>query len=200
MDIKSVANIGDTVFYLVPILRETCPVCCGKKQINVILPGDIEKTYDCPECKGKGKIKNKHPFKYAMQRGIIKTIDIIVNDENTTFTYLAEKDSGELKYLCENDCFFTKEDAEKELEFRNLDRPTIPIDQIKIPGCYAKTIPATEKLMQRINEYRVNHRPDMEIYVDENYNLFDGYTAYLIYKMFGHTEIPVVIFPNKKTA
>jgi len=200
MDIKSVANIGDTVYYLTLIHHEICPVCCGKKQINVILPSDIERTYDCPECKGKGQIKNMPPFKYMIRSGIIKGMNIAVNEKQSIYTYIIEKESGGFKSLGINDCFFTKEDAEKELEFRNLDRPTIPIDQIKIPGCYAKTIPATEKLMQRIDEYRANHRPDMEIYVDENYNLFDGYTAYLIYKMFGHTEIPVVIFPNKKIA
>ena len=199
MDIKSNVSIGDLVYYLTPIHQVICPVCCGNKKINVVF-GEIEKTYDCPECKGKGKIRNKAPFKYELRSGEVMAMNIAVDEDKMIYTYIVEKENGGLRSLIMDECYLTKEEAEKELTFKNLDRPTVPIDQIKIPGCYAKTIPATEKLMQRIDEYRANYRPDMEIYVDENYNLFDGYTAYLIYKMFGHTEIPVVVFPNKKTA
>lgn len=34
--------------------------------------------------------------------------------------------------------------------------------------------------------------------MDSENNLFDGYTAYLIYKMLGYETVPVVLWPSVK--
>ena len=54
--------------------------------------------------------------------------------------------------------------------------------------------------MKRLDEWRNCKKFETEIYVDENLNLFDGYTAYLMYRMLGIFDIPVVIGLKMKGA
>ena len=62
--------------------------------------------------------------------------------------------------------------------------------------CFINTIPCNEKLMRRLDEWRMNRKFETEIFVDENLNIFDGYTSYLVYRMLGITNVPVVIWPK----
>lgn len=79
----------------------------------------------------------------------------------------------------------------------NLERKLIPIGDIKIPTDFAATIPSDTKISARLSEWRKKKRFDNEIYIDFSYELFDGYTSYLVYKMLGIDEVPVVIWPEK---
>lgn len=62
---------------------------------------------------------------------------------------------------------------------------SIDVDAIKIPKMMKKTIPSGRKIGMRVDEYRTTGRFDTKIIVDENNNLRDGYTAYLVCKMLG---------------
>ena len=69
-------------------------------------------------------------------------------------------------------------------------------ERIQIPRSFANTIPCNEKLMRRLDEWRSHRKFKTEIYVDEKLNLFDGYTSFLMYRMLGIFDIPVVIWPE----
>lgn len=86
--------------------------------------------------------------------------------------------------------------AEKYCKFMNLERRCVPLNNIRIPYGFAATIPCNEKLMRRLDEWRSHRKFETEIYVDENWNLFDGYTSYLVYRMLGILNVPVVIWPK----
>ena len=60
----------------------------------------------------------------------------------------------------------------------------VNLDQINIPTNYEKTLPA-QKIAERLMHYKNTGTFDREIIVDENYNLIDGYTTYLVCKMLG---------------
>ena len=64
----------------------------------------------------------------------------------------------------------------------------ISLDKINIPSNYAKTLPA-QKVADRLMHYKATGTFDREIVVDEDYNLIDGYSTYLICKML---ELPKV--------
>ena len=59
----------------------------------------------------------------------------------------------------------------------------IEMNNIKIPKFFS--MPKTEKLIDRINEYRTYRSFKTRVAVDKNNRLTDGYTAYLVARMFG---------------
>ena len=65
----------------------------------------------------------------------------------------------------------------------------IEMSEIKVPNYFTRTIPATEKIAKRIDEYRKTGAFNMNIVVKDGV-LTDGYTAYLVCKMLGHRTIP----------
>ena len=64
----------------------------------------------------------------------------------------------------------------------------INLDQIKIPNNFSRTIPA-QKVADRLTFYKKHGAFDREIILDEDYNLIDGYTTYLVSKMLGLTKV-----------
>ena len=75
----------------------------------------------------------------------------------------------------------------------------INLDKINIPSNYTKTLPA-QKIADRIKHYKATGTFDREIIVDENYNLIDGYSTYLVCKMLGLTKIRALRIKVKFTA
>lgn len=65
----------------------------------------------------------------------------------------------------------------------------IKLDKINIPAKFKATIPAAEKIAARLACYQKAGAFDREIILDENYNLIDGYSTYLVCKMLGLTKV-----------
>lgn len=58
------------------------------------------------------------------------------------------------------------------------------MSNIKIPRMLAVTRPRPEKIAKRMHEFYDHKAFDTDVVVDKNGNLLDGYTAYLVAKMF----------------
>lgn len=221
---KNNIEVGTIVFYLQRIKRIPCPLCDGYGTVKLcnaitIDPNDSDcasklatsvvdyvndviedkaDEYVCPKCKGKKTIKLRGQPKYQVAMGTVQAINVNADMNGTITSYciadhLKAKDG---RWMLENEFFTDIEDAQKECEFLNLERRIIPLDGIKVPRSFAATIPMTEKLMNRVEEWRRYGKFETEIFVDNDMNLFDGYTSYLVYRMFGVPSVPVVIWPN----
>jgi hypothetical protein len=59
----------------------------------------------------------------------------------------------------------------------------IDIDRINIPYCIRKSLPTPDKIEKRYRVYKQIGDFDREIIIDEDYNLVDGYSTYLVCKM-----------------
>jgi len=68
----------------------------------------------------------------------------------------------------------------------------IPLDSVIISDEFAKTHPRSDTLMNCYEHYRKYKKFNGHIVVDENGVLIDGYTRYLVAKMFGHKNIRVI--------
>lgn len=70
---------------------------------------------------------------------------------------------------------------------------TFPMDVIEIPEYMKNTKPAVDKLVSRIEEWYLRGVFKTKVVISNNGTLQDGYTAYLVAKMFGLKNIPVYI-------
>ena len=68
----------------------------------------------------------------------------------------------------------------------------VDIDRINIPYCVKKTLPKSDKIEKRYRCYKQIGDFDREIIVDEDYNLVDGYSTYLVYKMLDIQKVRVL--------
>lgn len=225
MQIETKANLGSEVFYLSKIKRVLCPVCNGtgkialgdpikpnmdsletfmnsvheefeKNVVNAVLGNT--KQYKCPECNGRCTLKATGQVKYEVHQGVICGISTKVSESKTITTYTISKEDGNTIPLDQNDIWLNNEDAIQRCNFLNLERRLYPIECIQIPESFSKIIPHNDKLMKRLDEWRKNKRFEIEIYIDSSGKLFDGYTSYLIYRMLGVVDVPVVIWPKKE--
>ena len=160
-----------------------------------VATGDY-KQYTCPECNGKKFVKATGQPKFKVCSGTVSAINAFTCSDGAHLLYLVDDDSINHN-IDETQLWTNRDEAEKRCAFLNLERKHIPIENVKIPPYFAKSIPRNSKLIRRLDEWRKKKKFDIEIYVDSQSELFDGYTAYLIYKMLGKAHIPVVIWPNK---
>ncbi len=65
----------------------------------------------------------------------------------------------------------------------------IGIDDINIKGNFKRDLPKKDKIAARYSFYKKTGGFDREILIDENNNLIDGYTTYLICKMVGIEKV-----------
>jgi hypothetical protein len=222
MELKINGNIGDTIYHLKTIKRIECPVCGGNGTIrlghsvtkdchslaeavdkmtdsflNVLMNPDAVKTYVCPECRGKKTIKASGQIKYQIEQAVIEMMEAnVLPDGRVATIYYVRSETNNVLKLMEDNIYFSLEDAQKDCEYFNLERRNVLLTDVKITSSFAKTQPRNEKLNKRLDEYRSHGACETPILVDENMVLFDGYTSYLVYKMFGVEKIPVTIWPN----
>lgn len=76
----------------------------------------------------------------------------------------------------------------------------VDIDEIKIPKNFERTMPDAMKIAERYEFFKRTAGFDREILVDENYNLIDGYSSYLVRKMVGLTKVRVLRLKVELTA
>ena len=157
------------------------------------------KQYKCPECGGKGMVKAMSP-KYEVGEGTVVAINMIANTNGANMMFAVSEDGNGStpRKLTDDEIWLDRDKAQRKCDFMNLERRLVPIECIQIPQSFAKTIPCNEKLMRRLDEWRKAHKFETEIFVDEKLNLFDGYTSFLMYRMLGKIDVPVVIWPDVK--
>ena len=76
----------------------------------------------------------------------------------------------------------------------------IELDKINIPANFKRDLPNKGKISARYDFYKKTGSFDREILIDENNNLIDGYTVYLICKMVGIEKVRVLRIKAKFTA
>lgn len=76
----------------------------------------------------------------------------------------------------------------------------IELDKINIPTNFRRDLPNRVKISNRYSFYKKTGSFDREILIDENNNLIDGYTTYLICKMVGIEKVRVLRIKAKFTA
>ena len=224
MYIETSKEVGSKVYFLKPIRKVKCGLCNGTGHISLGKPLDVEdgyespdefvqsivhqftenyrdavignvKQYNCPECGGKGMVKATFP-KYEVGEGIVVAINMIANTNGAKIIFAVSENGSTPRKLTDDKIWLDRDKAQKECDFMNLERRLVPIESIQIPRSFAKSIPCNEKLMQRLDEWRKNRKFETEIFVDEKLNLFDGYTSFLMYRMLGKNDVPVVIWPD----
>lgn len=67
----------------------------------------------------------------------------------------------------------------------------VPLEQVKITKAFATTIPAAKKIAKRVDFFKKNKSFDNQIILDKDMVLHDGYTQYLVCKMFGIKHVAV---------
>lgn len=72
----------------------------------------------------------------------------------------------------------------------------INLNDIKVPSHLAHSRPRDEKIARRFLEFYYTNDFQTNITVDENYNLTDGYTAYLVAKKVGMSAINAIVKEN----
>lgn len=226
MYIETSKEVGSKVYFLKPIRKVKCSLCNGTGHISLGKPLNVEdgyespgefvqslvhqfaenyrdavigntKQYSCPECGGKGMVKATSP-KYEVGEGTIVAINMIVDTSGANMMFAVSENGSTPRKLTDDKIWLDCERAQKECDFMNLERRLVPIECIQIPRCFANTIPCNEKLMRRLDEWRRTRKFETEIFVDDKLNLFDGYTSFLMYRMLGKTDVPVVIWPDGK--
>lgn len=225
MNIETKVGVGDQVFILRKITKTECPICNGTGKIRIgnavsmnassfeeaiaqaaetIVNGIVNndmKEYTCPECGGKGTVSlpsDQRKYEVLPCKVTAMQFTIGVTDAPPVILYSVMTEDGKVRKLTENQFYVERSVADNQCFIANLKRMEMPLADIHIPRCFANTMPCNEKLNKRLDEYRKMCRFETEIYVDEFGKLFDGYTAYLIYKMLGYERVPVVVWPTVK--
>lgn len=74
----------------------------------------------------------------------------------------------------------------------------IRLSKIHIPPEMRLTPPGAGKLNQKYLYFLKHNRFQSPVLIDRTYTLVDGYTTYLLARMFGHKKIEVRILPQPK--
>ncbi len=72
----------------------------------------------------------------------------------------------------------------------------IRLGKIKIPPELRLTPPGAQKLKRKYVYFVTKHQFQSPVIVDRTFTLVDGYTTYLLARMFGHKKIEVRILPR----
>lgn len=222
MNIETKIGIGDQVYVLKKITRTVCPICNGTGRIHLgkaatfdadsmekamqqvaeqiieCIENNTMREYVCPECNGRGTVKVEGQKKYEIIPCKVVSMQLTIGGEGVPpiVMYSLVDENGSIRKLMESQFYTNRAEAEKQCYILNLERREVSIADIRIPRSFSNTIPCNEKLNNRLDEWRKNRKFETEIYVDEQMNLFDGYTSYLVYKMMGADVVPVVVWTN----
>jgi hypothetical protein len=145
---------------------------------SVILKG---RPIKLPDCVSNVKIKDES-FK-------IKSIKINLSSKYTYAIRYKMEGGFESYNRAEENLYASKEEAQAACDNLNKERIFININDIVINADFSKTIPNTEKISERLNEYKELGTFKNEIVINKQNVLTDGYTTYLVCRML---NIPIV--------
>lgn len=75
----------------------------------------------------------------------------------------------------------------------------VRLGKIKIPPEFQLTPPGAQKIKRKYLFFVSKHRFASPVMVDRTYTLVDGYTTYLLARMFGCKKIEIRIVPHPDT-
>lgn len=217
MDISTKYSVGDALYCVNRVHKVSCWVCKGRgivefdhnfndvntpefrylNAMKMLHPDQdvvMKVKRECPNCKGKGKIVSDCPFFEI--RGCVVVEVMTEQTINSSTTYYKIEMGDKVSKVTENELFKNIDDVTKVCNYLNFARMNVPEDTIKISSVFAKTFPSLEKLNMRIMELKNYGKCDVEILINKDGLLIDGYTSYLAYRMFGWKHMPVVIVPD----
>lgn len=99
------------------------------------------------------------------------------------------KASGKIMYIMEG---IPQKEAEKiigkHFPLKSIMAVSVdfPMEEIHIPMNFLNECPTSEKIAKRVTEFYATGRFDTPVIISPDGNLRDGYTAYLVAKMFDH--------------
>lgn len=177
---------GDSVYLIgqSPVSKQ-CPMC------------NATKLYDgerCPACHATGTIQmERKEWKVMDEPFIIDHFRVSINMHGVSGVRYHGHAGFKSLNRAEENLFETVEAAQAECDRRNLVRVEVALSDIKISSCFAGTIPAADKLAKRVGEYKKGGKFTTEIYVNKNMELWDGYTTYMVCRMFDIKAIKVIV-------
>lgn len=185
-------GIGEEVYTIVQKkFSMPCSMCNAKK---VITYNNV--TTKCPNCHGTGKFEvNKMIWSVVDTIHEVSTIKASINKCTTTVKYKVSPKTGFGATLnrCEASLFLTKSEAQHECDKRNEVHIDVKITDIKITTAFSNTIPDSDKIVKRVEEYKKHGKFDTSIVIDCKGYLVDGYSAYLVCKMLEVDTLRVTI-------
>lgn len=181
---------GDIVY----IIKQTkveivCHVCEGIGKIKY-----NEKDMKCPECMGIGKfMSNKNIYVVCDESFVISTIKISINGNgDISVKYKGYCGFNSLNRAEEN-LFLTKEEAQTRCDELNKEKTYIRINDIIIKDCFKETSPSVDKILSKLNYYKINKNFDKNIVINKENILQDGYINYLLCKLLNIEVIQAII-------
>jgi hypothetical protein len=189
LSIQSKFIKGDKVYIINPTKdTKICSFCNGKKKIEY-----NNKIIDCPECHGVGNTETNRQ-KWIVLDSIFTIIGMKINigSEVTTIKYKLTNSIKNFNRAGQN-TFSTKEEAQMACDKLNQIKEFVNLNKIHISDDFAETIPNPQNIADRVKEYKTDKKFNNDIIVNSDYVLIDGYTTYLVCKMFEIENIKVII-------
>ena len=171
----SVGQIAYGISKKMVSVMEQCKHCKGVGSLVV-----DDSTFICEHCKGTGSEVSSRIEKWT-----VDDMEYVI----TTIKATMSKDGATYRYKCSNgkfrsNLFGSIEEAMFVCDNRNKVYQHIPMEDIKIPKYFASTIPQPEKIAARVREIKESGRFNTTVTINKDGLLTDGYTAYLVAKMF----------------
>lgn len=98
----------------------------------------------------------------------------------------------------EDDIRFTNPKAVFPLREITAIEWSAPWESVKIPKRFQNAPPKPEKIFKRLKELEFLGRFDTNINIDSNSTLLDGYSAYLVCRMY-NMPVPIKVFHKEET-
>jgi hypothetical protein len=181
--------IGDTLYTIMQKhAYDTCPQCAG---VGEYINGQAK--FYCSSCQGSGSVKTSKQKWFPCENVVLVTGYRFTVGKNETVIKYRGKMYGATVNRAENALYRTIEESQAECDRRNVEKITLPLASIKIQDEWVKTIPSPEKIAERVQEWKSKGRFNTRVAVDKNAMLLDGYSAYLVAKMFDVQEMKVEV-------
>ena len=124
--------------------------------------------------------------------------EINKGDQVTTLTAkgvvrgVASNDSTRVDFEDEFPCNIRKFKPVLYVYKKTCSSVDMKISKIIVPPLFKECPPSPEKLLQKYKNFVKDPSKVSPIILDQNFVLMDGYITFLLYRMFGHQEIPCI--------
>lgn len=192
-------DVGNNV-YLVRALQTTelCPRCKGNGFVSITTE-DSQHSEACPECGGVGTV-NRTKYLPDPVPAVVEKVKLVFGKTAVEWKYVVSQDGKMLNRSEDSGMFTTPGAAAAYCRLKNQKRVVMKLEDIRIPPRYLKTFPSAEKIAKRMQELRDTGKFTNMIEVNENGELVDGYTTYVLAKGFGFAKLEVIVHDGKEEA